>query len=359
MAPKQKRKARAPETEAPRASKRVKAVSESVEEPEQKAPTTSKSAKVSSDDQARPDEVQDDTTTQPDTSSKQTTGSNDKFTSFEMPSGSKPIPCIRSHPAEAAPISLVFTHGAGGGLSAPALMNFARGFASTGSPVVCFQGNMNLKARTRSFATVLDHEKKQRKAEMTVAYGGRSMGARAAVLAAQSDESIKTLVLVSYPLIGPGGAVRDRILLDIKSDVDVLFVSGDGDSMCDFPRLATLRKKMKAKSWMVVVEGADHGMTLKGGKKWKDATEEVAKETGRIAARWVEARDEEHKDMTLRWNGDKPAGSWVDADAQGHQEREKGGIEKYFGKKEGEEEHTEAVSGTKKKQKKGTAGKAD
>jgi len=188
-----------------------------------------------------------------------------------------------------------------------------------------------------------------------VAYGGRSMGARAAVLAAQADESIKTLVLVSYPLIGPGGAVRDRILLDIRSDVDVLFISGDGDSMCDFPRLATLRKKMKAKSWMVVVEGADHGMNLKGGKKMKAATEEVAKETGRIAARWIEARDEEQKDMKLNWNGDKPAGNWGGADAEGHQEHEKGGIEKYFGKKGEEEEQKEAVSVTKKKQKKGAA----
>ncbi|KAK4944311.1 hypothetical protein LTR10_016197 [Elasticomyces elasticus] len=357
MAPKQKRKAGAPEREAPRTSKRVKtaAASNSVEEDEQKAQTTGGHAKVDAGNQAPPEKVQNDTTTQPDTSSKQTTGGDGKFTSFEVTSGSKPIPCIRSHPAESAPLSLIFTHGAGGGLSAPALMNFARGFASTGSPVVCFQGNMNLKARTRSFATVLDEEKKQRKAEMTVAFGGRSMGARAAVLGAQADESIKVLVLVSYPLIGPGGAVRDRILLDIRPDVDVLFISGDGDSMCDFPKLATLRKKMKATSWMVVVEGADHGMNLKGGKKMKDATEQVTKETGRIAARWIELRDEEHKDMTLRWNGDKPAGNWGGADAEGHQEREKGGIEKYFGKKGGEEEHKEAMSATKKKQKKSGA----
>ncbi|KIV86347.1 hypothetical protein PV11_01961 [Exophiala sideris] len=356
MAPKQKRKARAPETEAPRASKRIKTtVNDSPEENEQKVPTTSKNAEVEGDDDASPKKVQNDDKPQRSAPSKQTTGSDGKFTSFEVTSGSKPIPCIRSHPAKSAPLSLIFTHGAGGGLSAPALMNFARGFSSTGSPVVCFQGNMNLKARTRSFATVLDHEKKQRKAEMTVAFGGRSMGARAAVLGAQADESIKVLVLVSYPLIGPGGAVRDRILLDIRPDVDVLFISGDGDSMCDFPKLATLRKKMKATSWMVVVEGADHGMNLKGGKKMKDATEEVTKETGRIAARWIEARDEEHKDMTLRWNGDKPAGTWDGADAEGHQEREKGGIERYFGKTEGKEEHKEAVSATKKKQKKSGA----
>lgn len=195
---------------------------------------------------------------------------------------------------------------------------------------------MNLKARTRMFPTVRDHDKKQGKAETTVAFGGRSMGARAAVLAAQADESINVLVLVSYPLIGPGGAVRDRILLDIRPDVDVLFISGDGDSMCDMARLTALRAKMKAKTWMVVVQGADHGMNLKGGAKMKKATEEVTRETGRIAARWIGGRDEEHKDMVLRWNGEKAVGGWGGDggnDDQGHKESEKGGIEKYFGKK--------------------------
>jgi hypothetical protein len=158
-----------------------------------------------------------------------------------------------------------------------------------------------------------------------MAFGGRSMGARAAVMAAHDNESIKLLVLVSYPLIGPKGDMRDQILLDIKEDIKVLFISGDEDSMCDFKKLADVRKKMKAKSWLVTVQGASHGMDLKGGAKVKTATEEVGKETGRIAARWIKDRDEKATDMVLAWDAEteRVVGSWGGEDATaGHGDSE-------------------------------------
>lgn len=233
-----------------------------------------------------------------------------------VPAGSKAISCLRSHPRASRPASLIFTHGAGGGLSAPAMMNFAEGFASTGSPIVCFQGSMNLKGRTAMFASVLDHEKAQsttgsssgsgNKAGIDsakVAFGGRSMGARAAVLAAQADKSITTLVLVSYPLVGPKGDIRDQILLDLRAGVDVLFISGDRDSMCDMAQLAQTRAQMKAGSWMVVVEGADHGMNIQGGAKLKKGSQEVGRQTGKLAAGWIEKRNQRDRDMVLSWDG--------------------------------------------------------
>ncbi|KIX08984.1 uncharacterized protein Z518_00062 [Rhinocladiella mackenziei CBS 650.93] len=269
------------------------------------------------------------------------------FTSFQVPAGSKSIPCLRSYPPSSSPMSLVFTHGAGGGLSAPAMMNFMHGFASTGSTITCFQGNMNLKGRVAMFATVLDYEKEEamkKNATMDVAglaFGGRSMGSRAAVIASHTHESINLLVLASYPLVGPGGDVRDQILLDIRPEVQVLFISGDGDSMCDLAQLAKLRGKMKAKTWMVVVKGADHGMNLKKG------TEEVGKETGRIAARWIRERDEGLTEMVLRWDGpsEQVVGAWGDNDAQageGQSAPVKGGIKRYFAKTEDKQSSSEA-----------------
>ncbi|KAL2424464.1 hypothetical protein ABEF95_010703 [Exophiala dermatitidis] len=252
-----------------------------------------------------------------------------RFTSYEVPSKSKPIPCLRSHPPGSPPISLIFTHGAGGGLSAPAVTNFSHGFASTGAAIVCFQGNMNLKGRAGMFAAVLDYEKQQQQQQQqqqkktgesagpgpNLAFGGRSMGARAAVLAAHdNNQAIRLLVLVSYPLIGPNRDVRDQILLDINPGTDVLFISGDGDSMCDFSLLAKVRAKMKARSWLVTVKGADHGMNLKGGAKLKKGTEEIGKETGKIAATWISERDEGIRDMVLEWDLGKQrvVGRWGD-----------------------------------------------
>ncbi|KAL6243619.1 hypothetical protein RBB50_009612 [Rhinocladiella similis] len=225
-----------------------------------------------------------------------------KLSNHEVPaiSGSKSIPCIRSDQPGCAPRPVIFTHGAGGGLSAPALVNFAQGFANTGSNIVCFQGNMNLKSRTKMFGTVLEYEKqKTASTNWNVAFGGRSMGSRAAVLAAQEDEDVRMLILVSYPLTGPNGDVRDQILLDIKPGVDVLFVSGDRDSMCDLKKLKNVRGKMKAKNWMVVVQGADHGMNVKGGNK---GTETLGQETGKIAAGWIAERDATATEMSVSWD---------------------------------------------------------
>jgi hypothetical protein len=106
------------------------------------------------------------------------------------------------------------------------------------------------------------------------------MGARAAVVAATAET--EHLVLVSYPL-QTAKEVRDQILLDLPAAVKVLFVSGDGDSMCELGALREVRAKMKCRSWLVTVRGADHGMNVKP----KAATEAVGLMTGEVAARWV------------------------------------------------------------------------
>ena len=54
---------------------------------------------------------------------------------------------------------------------------FADGFSQKGSPVICFQGTMNLVSRVKGFHAVIKHEKAE-----NAALGGRSMGARAAVV---------------------------------------------------------------------------------------------------------------------------------------------------------------------------------
>ncbi|KIX99429.1 uncharacterized protein Z520_05005 [Fonsecaea multimorphosa CBS 102226] len=257
-----------------------------------------------------------------------------KFTAFTVSSGKsskKETACLRSHRAPHS-TSLIFTHGAGGDLSAAAMVNFSQGFAATGLGVVMFQGNMNVQARAGLFGLVKEYERENgslagtdddtgTKRKMTearensVAYGGRSMGARAAVIASHIDPSVKALVLASYPLISPAGDIRDKILLDISADVDVLFISGDNDSMCPLARLQTVRDKMRARTWRVVVKGADHGMNIRGGKKLKDGTERLGKECGRVAARWLRERDEDKREMTISWDGEKGrligGGVWI------------------------------------------------
>ncbi|KPI39547.1 Testis-expressed sequence 30 protein [Cyphellophora attinorum] len=190
---------------------------------------------------------------------------------------------------------LVFTHGAGGGIANPATKLFAKG-AATKALVYSFQGSMNLPSRTKSFSAMIDHHKDDE--ATTTVLGGRSMGARAAVLAAADHAEIKHLVLASYPLVGQNGSVRDDILLAIDEGVKVLFISGDSDNMCSIKQLNEVRKKMKAKSWLAIVQGADHGMSIKP----KSAVEDMRLYTGKLAARWIEDNDNDKTECELRWN---------------------------------------------------------
>lgn len=123
------------------------------------------------------------------------------------------------------------------------------------------------------------------------------MGARAAVMAA--SDPISRLVLVSYPL-HTNKDVRDQILVDLAPDIEVIFVSGDRDSMCDLQRLEAVRGKMRCKTWRIVVEGADHGMNMRP----KAATEAVVRKSGEVVAAWTKNNDQCQREGKIFWNSE-------------------------------------------------------
>ena len=222
---------------------------------------------------------------------------------FTIPYNDKQIPCERR--GEVDKPAIIWTHGAGGGLAAPAASEFADGFSGHSS-IVSFQGSMSLPSRVKMFHSVIEHE------DFDAALGGRSMGSRAAVMAAmQQDCKTKALVLVSFPLVGgKKNDSREQILLDLPEDVDVLFISGDRDSMCDLEQLREVILRMTAKCWLVTVKGADHGMS------WKPSGTVMAmrRKTGAIAAEWLEVRDAEKRYSSLSWIRDGKAGEMVYSD---------------------------------------------
>jgi predicted alpha/beta-hydrolase family hydrolase len=145
---------------------------------------------------------------------------------------------------------------------------------------------MNLASRVKGFNACIEHMKEKEEVERVV-LGGRSMGARAAVMAGTEVLKDKNkmellLILVSYPLQGPKN-VRDQILLDLPATARVLFIAGDKDAMCPLDMLEEVRGKMEAKSQVVVVHGADHGMNVTP----KKFVREIGEDTGRVAAAWV------------------------------------------------------------------------
>lgn len=214
---------------------------------------------------------------------------------FVVSMDSKEIPCSRTGEG---PVRLIFTHGAGGTITSDGMANFSAGFSKRAtSSIICFQGKMNLKSRAKMFDAVHDNAIRTYKHETPIALGGRSMGARAAVLAAMEDT--KCLILASYPLQNDK-EIRDKILLDLPDDKDVLFISGDHDSMCDLDKLNEVRQKMKAKTWLIRVRDADHGMNVKP----KKATVGVGEECGMLAAEWLLARKENETEREVWWGED-------------------------------------------------------
>ena len=217
-----------------------------------------------------------------------------------------PINCkyTTKHAGDLARIesALVFTHGAGGTLQSDAIANFADGFASHSrqSSILCFQGNMNLKSRVKMFNEVMASDFHVHSPRCL---GGRSMGARAAVMAATEDTS--HLVLVSYPL-HTAKETRDQVLLDLPADIKVIFVSGDRDEMCDLGRLEEVRKKMKCRTWRIIVQNADHGMKVQPNA----GTREVGKKTGDVVAMWLMSSDTSLREGKIDWNTDAKTAQW-------------------------------------------------
>lgn len=228
---------------------------------------------------------------------------NEQCHTFTIPfEDRKDIPCeLRGGPPGTTP-SIIWTHGAGGGIDNPATRDFAIGFAQK-SPLVVFQSNSNLPNRIKTYETVVEH------VNFAAALSGRSMGARAAGTIAAEDERVEAVVLVSYPLIGKGGDVRDEILLNLPERVEVLFMIGSRDHMCPSEQFEEVRGRMKARSWLVVAEGADHGMAL---KKSADSAA-FRRKTGEVAAEWLKQRDPGKRLCEVWWDdemGEAVAGSW-------------------------------------------------
>ncbi|HTV25315.1 MAG TPA: alpha/beta fold hydrolase [Polyangiaceae bacterium] len=101
---------------------------------------------------------------------------------------------------------------------------------------------------------------------------GKSMGGRigchVAVELEKEDapasERPAALVCMGYPLVAPGGAVRDEVLLALRTPV--LFIQGTRDSMCPLDRLAAVRERMQATNELHVVDGGDHSLVVQKGQ---------------------------------------------------------------------------------------------
>jgi len=95
---------------------------------------------------------------------------------------------------------------------------------------------------------------------------GKSMGGRIGChLAVELGEhGPSALVCLGYPLVGQNGAVRDEVLLELRTPI--LFVQGTRDAMCPPPQLAEVRARLSAPNELHSVEEGDHSLLVTKGR---------------------------------------------------------------------------------------------
>ncbi len=86
---------------------------------------------------------------------------------------------------------------------------------------------------------------------------GKSMGGRVGCHVAL-EEKPSGVVCFGYPLRGQNGRLRDEVLLALRCPV--LFVQGTRDAMCPLAELEQVRKRMRAPSALMLVDGGDHSL---------------------------------------------------------------------------------------------------
>jgi dienelactone hydrolase len=198
---------------------------------------------------------------------------------FEVTFNGKIIPAERKSCKAGCKPLMLWTHGAGGGLNDDATQGFANGFAEL-APIVVHEAQSNLENRVACYKAMTEHE------GYATYIGGRSMGSRTAATLATNTPETKAVVLVSYPLFN-NGECREQIMLDLPARLDVLFILGSKDPMNPCNKFEEVRARMKARSWVCIVQGAAHMMDM----IHEHATKDMRRQSGRVAANWLINRD--------------------------------------------------------------------
>jgi predicted alpha/beta-hydrolase family hydrolase len=162
--------------------------------------------------------------------------------------------------------TLLFAPGAGAPSTSPWMQRFARRLAALGR-VAAFDYPYMIegrKAPDRQPKLIEAHRAALAKAAARsrgpVVLVGKSMGSRIGCHVSLEEPGVAALVCFGYPLRGASGALRDEVLLALRAPI--LFVQGSRDSLGPIDLLEGVRKKMRARSELYVVDAGNHSLEL-------------------------------------------------------------------------------------------------
>jgi predicted alpha/beta-hydrolase family hydrolase len=105
---------------------------------------------------------------------------------------------------------------------------------------------------------------------------GKSMGGRVGCHVAL-EEKVAGVICLGYPLQSGAGALRDEVLVALRTPI--LFVQGSRDALCPLDRLAAVRARMTAPSTLLVVEGGDHSLAVSAAQRKASGTTQADADT--------------------------------------------------------------------------------
>ena len=173
---------------------------------------------------------------------------------------------------------IVLTHGAGGNSKAPLLVALAEKLAQAGYNALRCDLPFRQRRPTgppspsdaqrdqgglRRAVTLMKEKLGGRSFLGGVSYGGR----QASMLVADEPALVEGLLLLSYPLHPPGRAAQLRTAHFPKLHTPVLFVSGTHDAFGSKEELQAAIKLIPARTKLVSVEGAGHGLLQKSNRE--------------------------------------------------------------------------------------------
>lgn len=182
---------------------------------------------------------------------------------------------------------IVLAHGAGGNMHTPGLADVADLLTRKDIGAVRFnfpyaEAKRRVPDRQDTleacYRSVADHVRPH---ASRLFLGGRSMGGRIASHIVADGADAAGLVFLSYPLHPPGQPQRLRTRHLPRITVPMLFVQGSRDGFAR-PDLLQATLQTLPTATLHVVEGADHGLKVRG-RAPQDVTEEVAD----VVAAWI------------------------------------------------------------------------
>lgn len=199
---------------------------------------------------------------------------------------------------DAARACLVLAHGAGAGMTHPAMEALAQGLATRGIATLRYQFPYMERGSKRPDRPAIAHaavrtavaEAGRRAKGLPLYAGGRSFGGRmtSQAQAIQPLSGVAGLVFFAFPLHLAGKPDVTRAAHLAQITIPMLFLQGTRDALADIERLRHVVAGLGAQATLWLAPDADHGFHVPARSGRKDA--DVLGEVLDAAAAWMSAR---------------------------------------------------------------------